>query len=491
MTSELAAAPGSAPAHPGPVTKHATARRRGTRRLSTGWRRVDPALPGPQGRRVLGVFKDYRRDPFETLRGMVEEYGDVFHLPLPLLNVVVINHPELVNAVLGDRTETFSMIGPFEGLTARTIGSSLPMMEGDRFKKRRRTLTPMFSRRHLASIAGAITDEFASRLDRWERFVETGETIDLQHELAQVTLPAFLRAMYTTALSEEELAQTDKDLRLLMRTIAAGALLAPPPVPVPLPGVENLPSAWRRMRKLVNRLIDERLANPIEGTDLLQLLLDSRYEDGGALSRKDLAMELIILMAGGYETVVASLSHTLAHLCLNAGPADLLYAEIDALEGAVPTLEDLSRLEWAKACFDEGQRLQGHPFHPRITMRDTRLMDFHIPKGTIVGVPMYALQRDERWWPEGDRYDPTRFSDKDQVLARPAQAFIPFGAGPHHCIGSGMAYMNAQFLLALLFQRYRLQTTAGWTPTHASTFSCTLKGGLPVVLSRAPGRGPA
>lgn len=487
MTAAPQLRPGSLLEPAGPITKPVTGRR-AARRLTTGYRALDRSMPGPKGRPLVGVLPQIARDPFESVRAWADEYGDVFHLPMPFWNVVIVNHPDLVNALMNDREGTFSMIGPLETIAAKTIGASLPIMEGDRFKRRRRTLTPMFGKRHLATIGEAIADEFVQRLARWETFVDSGETIDLQHEIAQLTLPAFLRAMYSTSLSEAELEQTDKDLRLLMRALAAGVLFAKPPVPVPLPGVENLPMAWRRMRRLVKRLLDERLAHPIEGTDLMQLLIDARYDDGTGLSRKDLCMELIILMAGGYETVVASLSHTLAHLSLNPEPLQKLYDEINALDGAVPTLDDLGRLPWAKACFDEGQRLQGHPFHPRVAMRDTELAGFHIPRGALVGVPMYTLQRDERWWPDGDRYDPTRFTDKETVLARPNLAFIPFGAGPHHCIGSGMAYMNAQFLLALIFQRYRITTPEDWTPQHASTFSTTLEGGLPVTLTRPPGR---
>lgn len=459
--------------------------RRAQRRLSTAWRGVDPTMPGPTGHPVLGVLPEFVKDPFELLRGYAGEYGDVFAVPLPLWNLVVVNHPDLVDQVMNDRSGTFSMIGPLEQFVARTIGAALPMMEGESFRRRRRTLTPMFGRRHLANIADAVVDEFTRRIERWERFVDSGEVVDLQHEIAQVTLPAFLRAMYSAAVTEEEIAQLDRDLRLLMRTVASGVLLSPPPNPLPIPGTDSLPLAWRRLRRTVNRLVDDRLANPIEGTDLLGLLLDSRYEDGTGLSRKDLTTELIVLMAGGYETVVASLTHTLAHLCLNPGPAERLYDEVAELEGVSPGLADLDRLVWAKACFDEGQRLQGHPMNPRIALTDTQLAGFFIPRGTLVGTSVYTLHRDQRWWPDGDSYDPTRFTDKEVVHARPNLAFIPFGAGPHHCIGSGLAYMNAQFLLALIFQRYRLHTAPGWQPRHASTFSVTLKGGLPVTLTRA------
>ncbi|MBF6180086.1 cytochrome P450 [Nocardia otitidiscaviarum] len=457
------------------------ARRR--RRISTFGRTLDPALPGPRGRPVIGVLPEFRRDPFESVRGWAREHGDVFHVPIPAWNLVMVNHPDLVNEVMNNREGRYSMIGPGERPLARTVGTALPMMEGDRFRKRRRMLTPMFGRKHLARIADTIVDEFTRRIELWDRYADTGAIVDLQHEIAQVTLPAFLRAMYTTRLTDPQLAQVDEDIRLLMRTVASGVFLSNPPNPLPIPGTRNLPLAVRRLTGLVNRFIDARTAHPIESTDLLGLLLDSRYDDGTGLTRRDLRAELIALMGGGYETVVASLSHTLGQLCTNPFAAQLLYEEIGELDGAAPTLADLTRLTWTKACFDEGQRLQGHPMNPRIAMRDSELGGFHIPRGTLVGTPVYTLHRDTRWWNDPDRYDPTRFTESAHPQ-RPNNAFIPFGAGPHHCIGSGMAYMNAQFLLTLIFQRYRLETPPGWRPRHASTFSITLDGGLPVRITR-------
>jgi hypothetical protein len=60
-------------------------------------------------------------------------------------------------------------------------------------------------------------------------------------------------------------------------------------------------------------------------------------------------------------------------------------------------------------------------------------------------------------------------------LSTSRQRFIPFGVGPHRCIGSQLGYLNAQFILTLFFQRYRMRTLPGWTPKHASTFSTTLE----------------
>jgi len=437
--------------------------------------------PGPRGRAFTGVLREYQSNPFSYLRNCAEQYGDVFSVPLPGMDVVCINHPDHVGQIMADNTGTFSMVGPFESLARTLIGASIPYMEGEPFRRRRRLITPMFRNSSLSDLSPAIVDEFTHRIDAWSRWADRGATMDLQHEIAWLTMPAFMRAMFGITVTDEEIHQLDVDIRTVMKMMSAAVLVNKPPNLRP-GGPDNLWRAYRRTRRWINTQIERRLANPIDGSDLLQVLLDARDEDGNPLSRKDLVAELFILIGGGYETVVASTAWTLALLRDNPAALQQLQNEVDALEGQPPAYADLERLTWVKACFDEGQRLQGHPFHPRIAMRDSEIGGYRIPKGSVVGVSVYALHRDGRWWQDPDTFDPTRFTDPEITKARPALAYIPFGAGPHRCIGSQMGYMNAIFILTLLHQRYHLDIDPAWRPTHASTFSCTIEGGLPVRL---------
>jgi cytochrome P450 len=455
----------------------------GTTRTALGSR-----PPGPRGRRGIGVLPEYMRDPFEYVRACSQEYGDVFRLPLPFREVVFANHPDHVAHVMNHPDGIYSMIGPAGPLARRLVGASIPMMEGEPFRERRKLIAPMFGGRSMGRLADELVDEFVTRIDAWDRFVESGETIDLQHEISKVTLPAFMRAMFSIRVTDREIHDLDVDLRAFLRMIAAAAYICTPPNLVPLPGVESLPRSYRRVRRWISGLIDARIANQIDGHDMLQALLDARYDDGAAISRKDLITEIMILIAGGYETVVASLSWTLALLAEHPEAHQKLLSEIDLLGGAPPRFPDLHEMTWSKACFDEGQRLQGHPINPRFAMADDEIDGYRIPRGTVVGVSLHTLHRDPRWWPDPERYDPTRFTDRAVIDARPKHAFIPFGAGPHRCIGSALGYMNGQFLMALIYQRYHLRTPPGWTPRHASTFSITIKGGLPVTLTRAEAR---
>ncbi|WP_165608014.1 hypothetical protein [Mycobacterium alsense] len=63
-----------------------------------------------------------------------------------------------------------------------------------------------------------------------------------------------------------------------MQSASSPLLLGSPPRL--LPGDGNPVQAWLRMRRWVKRRVEERRARPGSRDDLLQVLLDARYEDG-------------------------------------------------------------------------------------------------------------------------------------------------------------------------------------------------------------------
>lgn len=441
--------------------------------------------PGPRGRPVVGVLPELKADPFGYLQHLAEVYGDIYRLPLPLYDVVIVNHPDYVRHIMKHREGEYSLIGPAAGLAKRVLGASMQMMEGEEFRRRRKPLIPMMGRAQLAKIATTVADEFANRLARWDRFADTGEQMDLQREINDVVIPAFMRAMFSCALSSTELDRLDVDVHTLMASASSPLLLGA--TPRLLPGEGNPVQAWWRMRRWVTKQVEQRLTAGDSYDDLLQLLLDARYEDGTPISRRDLITEAIMLIGGGYETVVAALSWTLALLPQNLQAQQRLYDEVDRLDGAVPSYDDLDRLQWAKACFDEGQRLQGLLLQPRFAMIDDTIGGYRIRRGTLIGISIYTMQRDPRWWgPDADSYDPIRFYDKESVAGRPNLAFIPFGAGPHRCFGAAMGYMEAQFLLAQIHQRFRIHMPPGWTPRHDPALPWPVQGGVPATLTKVP-----
>jgi hypothetical protein len=70
-------------------------------------------------------------------------------------------------------------------------------------------------------------------------------------------------------------------------------------------------------------------------------------------------------------------------------------------------------------------------------MIDDTVGGYRIRRGTLIGISIYAVQRDPRWRdPDAHSYQSIRFYDKDIVAARPNLAVMAFGARPHRCFGA-------------------------------------------------------
>lgn len=70
------------------------------------------------------------------------------------------------------------------------------------------------------------------------------------------------------------------------------------------------------------------------------------------------------------------------------------------------------------------------------------------------------LHHNAKYWPDPNTFNPDRFYSRDEAGAHVVDsppAFMPFGSGPHHCLGRFVALRTACFTLASLCQRYHME----------------------------------
>jgi cytochrome P450 len=421
------------------------------------------------------VAPELLRDPYRPFLRWAARYGDAYRPRLPGVTLTMVDHPDLVRQVLGAGPDRYAK-GRMNRRLEPVLGDGIPISEGDKWRRNRKLMNPMFGRKQLDLLTVTVAEAVAERVEAWQRWSGTGEVVDLDPPFGSVTMNVLLRAMFGSAIDPDDVDRTVADFRLIGRFMAGRVLTvwAPPWMPVPFQR-HGVP-AVRRVNGFIDRLVADRRGDAGEHHDLLSLLLDATFDDGSALTAVELRDEIMGLLFGGFETTQSALGWTVALLDANpACAADLA----DEVAGGMPTTWDgVQALRWTRACFDEAQRLQGAPLYTREAVVDDEVAGIAVPAGSIVGVSPFALHRKPELWKEPDRYDPGRFLDADVDRF----ASIPFGAGPRHCIGSNLAYLEAVLTLASLYSRHRVRMRSGFVPRHDFHLSTGMKGGCPVTL---------
>jgi cytochrome P450 len=436
--------------------------------------------PGPS-RAGAALLYAQVRDPFMFLSRCVRRYGDVYSLPLGPGGTTVVNHPDLVGDWLTDYGRYHK--GVMSRALVPALGESIPVADGPHWHRSRKALNPAFGRRNLDGLAGIIRDSLLDSMRRWDAIAATGDEVDVYRELSIMAMAALQRSMFSSSVSDDDVPEIVDHFRVQTRYMGSLMMTFWAPGWVPVPGARAGERAVAAIRRRIAAAIDHRRAEPTDAPDILNMLLAATYEDGTPITDDDLNDQLMGLWFGGFDTTASALVWTLALLAQNPDAAERLRAEADAYAGDFGSYPAASELTVAKAVFDEAQRFQGALLLTRQALEDDEIGGYAVPKGSQVGVSAYTMNRHPGVWDHPERFDPDRWLDERRAQQHRFQ-WVQFGAGPRHCIGVGLAYLEAQFALTMLAQRFHVQPRAGYVPSHDFHLSVGLEGGLPARIVR-------
>jgi cytochrome P450 len=106
-----------------------------------------------------------------------------------------------------------------------------------------------------------------------------------------------------------------------------------------------------------------------------------------------------------------------------------------------------------------------------------------IPRRSIVAIMPWVLHRHNKLWRDPDRFDPGRFSP-EQVAARSRYSYLPFGIGPHVCVGASLAVMQLVVAVAVLAQRFRFRLVPGHRIEPTAWINLRPSRGIRMTLER-------
>jgi cytochrome P450 len=429
-----------------------------------------PAVKLPPGARIPkavqgAMFWISRR---WTVQRMARRYGDIFELNVPLYGrIVVVANPRYAKQIF---TTSPDVLGNIQPNLSRLLGSgSVFALDGDEHRQRRRLLAPPFHGKSIKNYEKIIEEETLRETANWPE----GQAFATLPSMMRITLNAILRAVFGA-----EGAELDQLRRILPPWVTLGSRLATVPKPTRTFGRYSpwgRLAEWRRKYDAVlDKLIEDERADPNfeNRTDVLALMLRSTYEDGSAMSRKDIGDELLTLLAAGHETTAATLGWAFERLSRHPDVLAALVAEADTDDNELrqATILEVQR---NKTVIDLAGR---HVYAPVF-----QLGEWVIPRGSSIVVSILLMHADADAFPEPDRFDPQRF-----IGAKPSSfSWIPFGGGARRCVGAVFANMEIDVVLRTVLRDFTIETTtAPGEKHHSRGVAFTPKDGGKIVVHR-------
>jgi cytochrome P450 len=434
--------------------------------------------PGPSPLATLLGAATLRRNPALAFERLARRYGDVVAVPLPRQTVYLLNDPELIRQVLVADHACFTK-GRALQTAKRVLGEGLLTSEGELHRRQRRLIQPAFHRQRLARYA----DDMVRLADRTSASWVDGATVDLAAEMMRLTLAVVGKTLFGADVEGDARVVGEALTRLMLLFDLLTLPFADLFDRLPFGPSRGWQEARERLDAIIYRLIADRRQSGDRG-DLLSLLLAAQDENGG-MSDRQVRDEALTIFLAGHETTANALTWTWYLLAQHPAVEAALHAELDrALDGRLPTFDDLERLPYTRMVIAEAMRLYPPAWAiGRRAIEAYRLGEYLIPAGSIVLISQWVTHRDSRWWPDPLRFDPTRFLP-EVAAARPKLSYFPFSAGPRVCIGESFAWTEAMLLLATLAQRWRVRLVAGHPVETLPAVTLRPRCGLRVTLHR-------
>ncbi|KAA0019419.1 cytochrome P450 [Antrihabitans cavernicola] len=339
-------------------------------------------------------------------------------------------------------------IGPLVG------DASMILISGERHRRDRALMMPPFHGERMRAYGRLIRDSAVQEMSTWK----AGDRIDARAASRAITLRVILEAVFGV----DSHARRDEYTRTVADFLGSytGALMLAPVLRRSLLG-HGPWDRFVRLRAEFDALLAEDVAHrrsevDSDRTDILSMLLASRYEDGSAIDDADLREQLRSLLVAGHETTATSVTWALFHLLRAPDVLERVLDEIESL-GPDPAPELIAKLPYLDAVCHETLRL--HPAVPIILRKLTEPLTvdgFAAPAGGIVGIVLPLLHSHRDVWTDPTAFDPDRF-----VGARftPFE-YAPFGGGHRRCVGFALAEYEMRIVVATILSRARLALPA-------------------------------
>jgi len=436
-----------------------------------------------------------------------EMFGDVYKMCFGPKSFMVVSDPQMMKHILRESVFNYDK-GVLGEVLEEVMGKGLIPADFETWRIRRRAIVPGFHKAWLDYQLGQFGVAAGILVDQLHTSSKKGETVDMEERFGSVALDIIGKSIFNYEFNSCE--GESPVVKAAIQSLREVEHRAQTPLQYwKLPLVDVFVDRQREFKEnmklldgALNKAVESALANrseadveelekrdysKMENASLLRFLVDMRGEE---TTGKQLRDDMITMLIAGHETTASGLTWALFELAQNETLLKRVQAEIDQVLGhkEKPDYQDLEKMELTRLCFAESLRMYPEP--PLLIRRSLEEdvlpagatgTETKILRGMDFFLSIYNLQRDEKYWPNANTYDPERFLRPYKNPDVPGwagydpakwkgrlypdelssdYAFLPFGAGPRKCVGDAFAFMEGTVTLAMVLRDFDFKFAA-------------------------------
>ncbi|MEL6522122.1 MAG: cytochrome P450 [Pseudomonadota bacterium] len=382
--------------------------------------------------------------------------------------------PDAIRRILQARIDDYPKSELARAILRPAIGDSMINVHGGEWRRQRAAAAPAFQPRYVSGLGPVMTaaaDRAAAEVAR-----HVGRAVNLLDLMVRATFEVISDVTFSGG---QGINRAKVHAAIAAYGAAAGKMsfldVLGAPDWVPRPARMRPAPALQAMKDLADQSLTCRRKEPQGGPpDLLDLMLDAKVD---GLSDSDIRDNLLAFIVAGHETTALSLAWAL-YLCGKYPEVQArARSEARAILGDAPaTANHIDRLPFIRQIVDEALRLYPPAaFLSRMALEPDEICGSQILPGDTLTIPIYAVHRHRKLWPNPDQFDPDRFANPKAIKR---YTYLPFGDGPRICIGARFAIHEAVIILATLLARYRFDPIPGKVPDPTLIITLRPEGGV-------------
>ena len=399
---------------------------------------------------LMGHAKGMMGDMLAYLKSVENECGGIAYLTAPVEagRMYILFDADAIKYVLIDNQKNYRK-GDFTTILKPLFGNGLLTSQGEFWKKQRRLMQPVFHKANVFEMMHGIGECVDDMLQTWDQKYRDGDEVNLTEEFNHLALRIVAKALFKSEIEEDLPHVADKLSYVLNRIMNRFKNPIVYADWIPTPANRKEKDRIKELFAVIEKLIARKQSGEIpHQNDILDMLLAIEDEENGEkMPINQVRDELMTIMLAGHETTAQAMAFMMYLLTENQEISQKTdqYIRDQSLTGDP---SEIRNADYIRQVAQETLRLCPPAFfYQRQAIAEDTINGYHVPAGMNIAIPIFVVHRMEKYWENGDAFDPDRF-EKEQFKKQHKYAYLPFGGGPSLCIGEQFAI--SEMMIALI-----------------------------------------